>query len=103
MILAECNYEIYDKKVLIIVRVFKKWRFELKDFKFFIEVISNYKNLKYFIFSKLLNRRQARWFEFLSRFNFRIIYCLDKLNSVVDAFSRQSEDNSRKKETKFMW
>ena len=103
MILAKCNYEIYDKKLLIIVRVFEKWRLELEDFKFFIEVILDHKNLKYFMFSKLLNRRQARWFEFLSRFNFRIIYCLDKLNSAVDALNRQSKDFSKKRKNKFMW
>ena len=103
MILAECNYEIYDKKLLTIVRVFEKWRLKLKDFKFSIEVISNHKNLKYFMFFKLFNRRQARWFEFLSRFNFLIIYCFDKLNSVVDVLSRQSKDFSKKKKNKFMW
>ena len=57
MILAKCNYEIYDKKLLTIVRVFEEWRLELKDFKFSIEVISNHKNLKYFMFFKSFNRR----------------------------------------------
>ena len=103
MIFVEYNYEIYDKKLLTIVRVFEKWRFELKDFKFFIEVILNHKNLKYFMFFKFLNRRQARWFEFLSRFNFRIIYRLDKLNSAVDVLNRQLKDFSKKRENKFMW
>ena len=36
MIFVECNYEIYDKKLLIIIKIFEKWKFELKDFKFFI-------------------------------------------------------------------
>jgi len=27
---AECNYEIYDKELLIIIRAFKHWRLELK-------------------------------------------------------------------------
>ncbi len=27
---AECNYEIYDKKLLIIIRAFEHWRLELK-------------------------------------------------------------------------
>ena len=57
IIFAKCNYEIYDKELLIIVKVFKKWRFELKESRFFVEVITNYKNLKYFIFNKLFNRR----------------------------------------------
>ncbi len=29
MLLAECNYEIYDKKFLAIIRAFEKWRLEL--------------------------------------------------------------------------
>ena len=103
MIFAKCNYEIYDKKLLAIIRVFEKWRLELKDFKFFIEVISDHKNLKYFMFFKFFNRRQARWFEFLSRFNFRIIYRLDKFNNVIDVLDCQSRDFSKKRKNKFMW
>ena len=60
MIFAECNYEIYDKEFLIIIKAFEKWKFELKSFKFFIQVIINHKNLEYFMFFKLFNRRQAR-------------------------------------------
>src|SRR4051812_17183162 len=71
---AECNYEIYNKKLIAIVRCFKKWRAELKGSPHIIEVLSNHKNLEYFMFTKLLSRRQARQSEFLSRFNFRIIY-----------------------------
>ena len=54
MIFVECNYEIYDKKLLIIIKIFEKWKFELKNFKFFIQVIIDYKNLKYFMFFKFL-------------------------------------------------
>jgi hypothetical protein len=31
MNLAECNYEIYDKELLAIVRAFEEWRFELSS------------------------------------------------------------------------
>ena len=55
------------------------------------------------MFFKFFNRRQVLWIKFLSRFNFRIIYCLDKFNNVVDVFSRQSKDFSKKKKNKFMW
>jgi hypothetical protein len=57
---AECNYEIYDKKLLAIVRCFEKWRAELEESPHPIEVLSDHKNLEYFISTKLLNRRQAR-------------------------------------------
>ena len=100
MIFAKCNYEIYDKEFLVIVKVFKKWRLELKGSRFLVEIITDHKNLKYFMFSKLFNRRQARWSKFLSRFNFKIIYCFEKQNQVADVFNRRSEDRLKKKR---MW
>ena len=60
MILVECNYEIYDKKLLVIIKAFEEWKSELKSFKFSIQVITDYKNFKYFISFKLFNRKQAR-------------------------------------------
>ena len=30
MLFVECNYEIYDKKFLIIIRAFEFWRFEFE-------------------------------------------------------------------------
>ena len=40
----------------------------------------------------MLNRRQARWSEFLSRYNFRIIYRPGKQGEKPDALTRMSED-----------
>ena len=100
MIFAECNYKIYDKKFLIIVKVFKEWRLELKKSRFLVEIITDHKNLKYFIFNKLFNRRQTRWLKFLFQFNFKIIYCFEKQNQAVDVFNRQSKDRLKKKK---MW
>ncbi|KAF7139775.1 hypothetical protein CNMCM5793_008355 [Aspergillus hiratsukae] len=42
--------------------------------------------------TKLLNRRQARWSEFLSRFNFMITYRPGKQGVKPDALTRRSED-----------
>jgi RNase H-like domain found in reverse transcriptase len=72
--ITECNYEIYDKELLVIIRCFKEWRPELEGTLSPIKVITDHRNLEYFTTTKLLNRRQARWSEFLSRFNFRIVY-----------------------------
>ena len=60
MLLVECNYEIYDKKLLIIIRVFEFWRLELEEIEQLVIILSDYKNFEYFIIIKLLNRRQAR-------------------------------------------
>ncbi len=92
MLFAECNYEIYDKKLLAIIRAFEKWRLELKDTLDLVEIIFDHKNLEYFMSIKLLSRRQVRWSEFLSRFNFKIVYRSSELNTWVDALTRRSED-----------
>jgi hypothetical protein len=74
----ECNYGIYDKELLAIVRVFEKWKPELAstDFAHPVNVFSDHKALEYFMITKELNARQARWEEFLSQFHFTIRYRL---------------------------
>ena len=52
---AECNYEIYDKELMIIICMFKEWCSELEGFIYLIDVITDYKNLEYFIFIKQLS------------------------------------------------
>ena len=71
---AKCNYEIYDKKLIAIVKAFEEWQPELEESLEPINVISNHKNLEYFMSFKPLSRCQARWSEFLSQFNFKISY-----------------------------
>jgi hypothetical protein len=45
---AECNYEIYDKKLLTIIRCFEQWRVELQSMKTFINVLIDHKNFEIF-------------------------------------------------------
>ena len=97
MIFVECNYEIYDKKFLAIIKAFKKWKSELKNSKFFIQVIIDHKNLKYFMSSKLFNRKQVRWSEYFFRFNFKIIYRSNKLNNATNNLSRAKARLKKKK------
>ncbi|KAI0993387.1 Transposon Tf2-6 polyprotein [Podosphaera aphanis] len=89
---AQVNYQIYDKELLAIVTAFEHWRPELQGSPEPISVISDHKNLEYFMSTKTLNRRQARWSEFLSRFNFVITYRPGKLGGKPDALTRRSED-----------
>ena len=70
---AKCNYEIYDKELLAILRAFEEWRPD-SPIEDPIHVITDHKNLEYFMTSKDHNKRQARWGEFLAEFNFRITY-----------------------------
>jgi hypothetical protein len=57
---VKCNYEIYDKKLLAIVRRFELWEPELTACEKIIDVITDHRTLKYFILIKKFNRRQAR-------------------------------------------
>ena len=56
---AKCNYKIYNKELLAIIKYFKQWRPELKGTGFLIKVFSDYKNLQYFITIKQLSHHQA--------------------------------------------
>jgi hypothetical protein len=54
---VECNYEIYDKKLLTIIRCFEQWRVELQSVESFTNVLTDHKSLKYFMIIKKLNKR----------------------------------------------
>ncbi len=94
MIFAECNYEIYDKKLLIIIHCLKHWCSELKCTDILIKIFINHLNLKYFMMIKELIRQQTRWAEKLSEYNFKIIYQSRKQNLKVDALIRMSDVKS---------
>ena len=84
---VKCNYEIYDKKFMIIIHIFEKWYLELEGSISSVKIITDYKNLKYFIFIKQLSHHQACWSEFLFHFNYHIIYHSDKIESKSDTLT----------------
>ena len=88
----ECNYKIYDKELLIIIKIFEKWHFETYGTADPVIILTNHKNLKYFIITHKLNCCQAHWNEFLSEFNFNIIYQPGATNSVTDALTHYADD-----------
>ena len=96
---AECNYEIYDKELMAIIRAFKEWRPELEGSPTPVEVITDHKNLKYFMSTKQLSRCQARWSEFLSHFNYRITYRPGKAGGKPDALTHRSGDLPKEGDT----
>ena len=88
MVSAECNYEIYDKELLAIIQCFEEWRPELESTAMPVKVLTNHKGLKYFMTTKKLTPRQARWAEFLSKFNFKVTYQSEKKNDKADTLER---------------
>ena len=51
-------------------------------------VVTDHNSLKYLQTQPTLSRRQARWSEFLAKFDFEIVYRPGKGNVVADALSR---------------
>ena len=87
---AEINYEIHDKELLAIVDSFEHWRHFLEGSPHQIIVYNDHKNLTYFQNARVLNRRQARWAQFLTRFDFLIVYRPAIHQGKADALSRRS-------------
>ena len=61
---AECNYMIYDKKLLAIVKSFEMWRPELASAAGQVKVYTDHRNLEYFMTTK---HNKLRMKEFLKQ------------------------------------
>jgi hypothetical protein len=85
---TELNYDVHDKKLYAIFEAFHIWRHYLEGSARPIDVVTDHKNLEYFSTTKLLNRRQARWSEYLSQFNLIIRFRPGKLGTKPDALTR---------------
>ena len=88
---VERNYDIYDKEMLAIIRALEEWRHYLEGTRHTIEIWTDHKNLEYFKTAKKLNRRQARWSLFLSRFDFTLQHRPGKKSLKPDALSRRPD------------
>ena len=56
---AECNYDIYDKELMAIIKALKEWRPECEGAAYPLKLLTDHKNLEYFMTKKLLNQRQT--------------------------------------------
>jgi len=86
---AERNYEIHDKEMLAIIRCLEAWRHFLEGAKDWFEIWTDHKNLEYFMKVQKLNRRQARWSLYLSRFDFALKHVAGKSMRRADSLSRR--------------
>ena len=88
---AERNYEIHDRELLAIVRALEEWRHYLQGNTNKIEVITDHKNLEYFLTAKKLNRRQARWSGLLADYDYILRHQAGKTMGKPDALSRRPD------------
>ena len=57
--ITELNYNTYDKKLLATFKAFNIWQHYLESLAYPIDIVTNYKNLKYFSTTKVLIQRQV--------------------------------------------
>ncbi len=88
---AECNYEIYDKKLLIIIWAFEHWQLKLKLIDISIKMFIDHQALISLMKDKELSRRQMRWVQKLADFNFKIMYRSDKQNIKINVLTRWAD------------
>ena len=89
--LAERNYEIHNKEMLVAIRCLEDWRHYLEGTKKKFEIWTDHKNLQYFMSSQKLNCRQARWALYLFQFNFALKHVPGKSMGKVDSLSRRPD------------
>ena len=93
---VERNYDIHDKEMLAIIRALEEWRHYLEGTQHTFEIWTDHKNLEYFMTAKKLNRRQARWSLYLSRFDFTLHHRPGKRSLKPDALSRRPDHGKGK-------
>ena len=88
---TERNYKIHDKEILAIIRGLEAWKHLLEEAQYKFEIWTDYKNLEYFMKVQKLNRRQARWALYLSRFNFTLKHVAGSKMGKADRLSRRAD------------
>ena len=83
---AQQNYRVFEMETLAILEALLKWEDKLVGRKF--TVITDHQALEFFSKQKHLSGRQARWAEYLSRFDFEVVYVKGQYNIVADCLSR---------------
>ena len=84
---ATLNYPTYDKELYALVSALKTWEHYLVSKEFVIH--SDHESLKYLKGQHKLNKRHAKWMEFLEQFPYVIKYKKSNTNIVADALSRR--------------
>jgi hypothetical protein len=81
------NYSVYDKELYALVRSLETWQHYLLPKEFVIH--SDHESLKHLKGQLKLNRRHAKWSEFIESFPYVVKYKKGKDNIVADALSRR--------------
>jgi hypothetical protein len=82
---------MYEKEMMDILHVVHTWRPYILGCHFQIKI--DHHSLKYFLDQQLSSLEQNKWLTKMLGYNYQIIYKKIKDNIVVDALSRQHEED----------
>ena len=91
---AQTNYPTYQQEALAIVEAVKSFDHLLAGTKF--TIVTDHQSLQYMMHQRNLGERQQRWANFLTRYEFEILYRRGRTNYLADALSRLHEDGPSK-------
>src|SRR5579863_4917351 len=86
--LTERNYDIYERKLLAILKAIMHWRLYLIWTQEPFTIVTDHANLLYWKSLRKLNRRIARWHQELQDYYFVLQHTPGRLHTAADALSR---------------
>lgn len=86
---AQHAYRVFELETLAILEALMCWEDKLLGRR--ICIVTDHEALKFFKTQEKLSSRQARWMEYISRFDYDIVYVKGELNKVADVLSRYYE------------
>ncbi|XP_042992210.1 uncharacterized protein LOC122318677, partial [Carya illinoinensis] len=95
---ASLKYPTYDKELYALIRALETWQHYLWPREFVIH--TDHESLKHLKGQGKLNKRHARWMEYIETFPYVICYKQGKENIVADALSRRYHEGYLFKENK---
>ena len=87
----ERNYLVVDKEMLLVIRALEQWRHYLEGAKHQFDIWNDHANLQWFMKRQDLNRHQAQWAQYLSRFSFLWSHKAGSTMGKADALSRRED------------
>ena len=89
---AQRNYRIFELEMIAILEALLKWEDKLLGYR--VHIVTDHQSLEFFKTQNRLSARQARWMEYLSRFDYTIQYIKGITNKAADALSRYHESDT---------
>jgi hypothetical protein len=93
----ERNYNIWDHEFLAIVAALRHWWHLLVGTKELVVIFTDHTNLQYYWHPQQINRRVARYINFLEDFNYQLKH-IPGAQNCADALSRHLDYNNRSRD-----